>query len=290
MQKKSFFCTACFAIILAVTGCATNSNKKEDQKMESKEVEKQIEVGQLIHFTYHSTYCGLDRGVNILIPNDYDEAKQYPVVYYLHGIFGNEYSMPNDPEVKNIVARYCANNKEIIVVFPDMFARKDFKQQPGFDDAAVACYDNFIFDLIQDLMPFIKSRFSILEGKENTALCGFSMGGRETLYIGLQHPEMFGYLAAFAPAPGLVPGKDYAMNHPGQLESKDLTFAGKEEPFYLQVSCGTVDNVVGQFPKQYHKIFEENGVEDNWFEIIGAGHDGSIYNPSFEKFLGEIFK
>ena len=54
-------------------------------------------------------------------------------------------------------------------------------------------------------MAWLKKNFSILEGRENTAITGFSMGGREALAIGLAHPELFAYIGAIAPAPGLTP-------------------------------------------------------------------------------------
>ena len=48
-------------------------------------------------------------------------------------------------------------------------------------------YDNFINDLEKDVMPFVEKTFFVSTGTENTAIAGFSMGGRETLYIGIQH-------------------------------------------------------------------------------------------------------
>lgn len=280
--------------VLMLSGCATSNSKNTNDASKGetqmpKETVKEIPMGTLNHLTYKSEYCGMQRGVNIFLPADYDESKKYPVVYFLHGIFGNEYSMTSDPSLQPLIEKMCVENKEMIVVFPDMFARKDPNMQPDFKPEAVECYDNFVYDLLGDLMPWVKAHFSVLEGRENTAICGFSMGGRESLFIGLTHPEVFGYVGAFAPAPGLVSARDYAMEHKGQLEASELTFEGKEKPFYLQVCCGTVDTVVGQFPKSYHKIFESNGVEHNWFEIVGAGHDGGIINPGFEKFAGEIF-
>ncbi len=282
-------------IVLAVlaccvfAGCASNADVKKEQNMEEKK--QKLEVGNVCHFTYKSEFCGMDRGVNVLLPFDYDENKQYKVIYFLHGIFGNEYSISGDPEVqvREFTAKAAAEGKDIIVVFPDMFARKSTSMQPGFNPEAVECYDNFVYDLTQDLMPWVKAHFSIMEGRENTAVCGFSMGGRESLAIGLQRSDLFGYIGAFAPAPGLVPARDYQMEHVGQFKESDLTFEGKNPLIYLQVCCGTVDDVVGQFPKSYHKIFETNKVEHTWFEVIGAGHNAAIINPGFEKFIGEIF-
>ena len=247
-----------------------------------------VNYGEYTHGTYYSEYCGMERGYSILLPADYSKDKQYPVLYLLHGIFGDEYSFSNDQgnKIKEIVGNMAADGiiEETIVVCPDMYAKTDPAQQPGFDAQACLPYDNFIYDLVNDLMPFIESEYPVLTGRENTYLAGFSMGGRETIYITLQRPELFGYVCAISAAPGVVPSKDMYMEHPGQIEESDMRFAdGAVEPEVFIICCGTKDSVVGSFPRSYHELFEANGVEHIWYEINGADHDNNaiqsgIYN------------
>lgn len=54
-----------------------------------------------------------------------------------------------------------------------------------YDDENSLAYDNFINDLEEDVMPLVEKTFSISKGTENTAIAGFSVGGREALYIGV---------------------------------------------------------------------------------------------------------
>ncbi len=258
------------------------------------EIRADITYPEAEHLTYHSETTGLDRGVNVLLPEGYDESESYPVLYFLHGIFGDEFSMIGDRN--NRIAEISTNlaldgeAKKMIIVFPDMYAKTDPAQQPSFDPDSVLPYDNFINDLVNDLMPFIESSYPVLTGRENTAVCGFSMGGRESLFIGLERPDLFGYCGAFSPAPGLVPGKDWAMEHPGQLSEDELTFEGKDySPYLLQISCGTRDGTVGTFPKSYHEIFERNGVEHIWFEVPDADHDSTAIKSGFYNFIRYIF-
>lgn len=158
----------------------------------------------------------------------------------------------------------------MIVVFPDMYATTDPDLKPGFSDEAVAPYDNFINELTQTLIPYIESHYSALTDRENRGILGFSMGGRETLYIGLSRPDLFGYIGAISPAPGLTPARDWAMSHPGQLSEEELHFTKDAElPELLMICCGTADGVVGKFPESYHRILETNGVEHIWYECRG---------------------
>ena len=250
-----------------------------------------VTYGEVTHFTYHSDTTKCDRGANILLPANYDKSKKYPVLYFLHGIFGDENSMINSGATEitaNLVADGLA--EEMIVVYPNMYASDDPNLQPGFTDEQVAPYDNFINDLVNDLMPYIEKNYSVLTGRDNTAILGFSMGGRESLFIGLSRPDLFGYVGAISPAPGLSPGQDWAMKHPGQLSEDELTFEGKDySPYLLMVCCGTKDGTVGSFPKSYHEIFDRNGVKHIWYEIDGADHDDRAIKSGINNFVRNIF-
>lgn len=251
--------------------------------------------GTITHQTYHSETTGLDRGVNVLLPADYDKARKYPVLYLLHGIFGDEYSLSGDANIRlaEIAGNLAADGlaKEMIIVLPNMYASSDPNQKPSFKNEDVAPYDNFINDLVNDLIPYIEGTYSALADRANRAIAGFSMGGRETLFIGLSRPDLFAYVGAIAPAPGLTPSKDWAMTHPGQLQEDELTFVGKDyEPDVLMICCGSQDSVVGKFPESYHGIFEKNGVSHVWYEVPGADHDAPAIRSGLNNYIRAIFR
>lgn len=273
--------------------------EKETEEMDQMEVycpkelcEKRegVTYGTVEHITYHSETTGLERGANVLLPAGYSEDKEYPVLYFQHGIFGDENGLVYDagnaiPEILgNLVAEGKA--REMIVVFPNMYATTDPEQKPDFNREAIAPYDNFINDLTNDLIPYIESHYSALTDRENRAILGFSMGGRETLYIGINRPDLFAYIGAISPAPGLTPGKDRFMEHVGQMAEEDVKITDTENrPKLLMVCCGSNDSVVGKFPLSYHTIMEENGVEHMWYEVPGADHDNTAIKSGFYNFL-----
>ena len=148
------------------------------------------------------------------------------------------------------------------------------------------CIFNFIHDLVNDLIPFVEANYSTLSDRENRAILGFSMGGRETLFIGLSRPDLFGYIGAIAPAPGLTPGKDKFMEHVGQMQESDVKFTDEENlPYLLMVCCGSRDSVVGKFPQGYHELMETNGVEHLWYEVTGADHDNTAIKSGLYNFV-----
>ncbi len=252
-----------------------------------------VKYGTVKHETYYSNTCRMERPFSILLPADYDGVKKYPVVYFQHGIFGDENCMIADDnnKFKQISANLAADGKakEMIFVFGHMYATDDPNQKPAFDAKAVLPYDNFLNELVNDLMPYIESHYAVLAGRENTAVCGFSMGGRESLYIGLQRPDLFGYIGAIAPAPGLVPGKDGYMTHEGSMQESEVTFNGKTIPEFVMICCGTQDSVVGKFPLSYHKLFVQNGIEHMWFEVQAADHNSDAIRTGLFYFIQNIF-
>ena len=248
-------------------------------------------TGNVIHKTYFSKTCGMNRGVSILLPSQMSEKEKYPVLYMLHGIFGNENSFTDDPanRIKELVANMAAEgvSKKTIVVFPDMYATADPEKKPNLKNAAdLIPYDNFEKELVNDLMPFIVSEFPVMTGRDNTGVAGFSMGGRETLYISLLHSDIIGYFSSISPAPGLTPGRDWAMEHPGTIKEEELCF-GKNSvlPKRLILCCGTKDSVVGVFPQNYHELMEKNGVEHIWYEIEDADHDNDAVRSGIYEIL-----
>lgn len=163
--------------------------------------------GTLEEFYYDSTEVSegetVKRHARVALPKGYTESKKYPVIYMQHGIFGNEYSLTGD-NTQYVAWNAMANDdmKDSIVVFANVCANKEGKGT-GFSLEHYKAYDNFINDLTKCLMPAINKKYSTLTGRENTAVCGFSMGGRVSLQIGFERPDLFGYIGAFCPAPGL---------------------------------------------------------------------------------------
>jgi len=313
--KKALF-LACLISALTLIGCASTSNsssEKEDTKVDyvtKYQLKNEISVfcptevsnrregviyGQTSHVSYFSNTCNMNRAFSILLPPSYDGEKEFPVIYFQHGIFGDENCILFDQNnrIKEITANLAAdgNAKEVIMVFGNMYATSDPNQKPGFAPEAVLPYDNFINELVNDLMPYIESHYKVLKGRENTAVCGFSMGGRESLYIGLEKSDLFGYIGAIAPAPGVVPAKDWAMSHAGMYSSNDqMKFKeGNPLPELLMVCCGTNDGTVGQFPKSYHRILVENNVDHLWFEVMGADHNSDAIKAGLYHFLLRAF-
>lgn len=246
-----------------------------------------VVYGKMEYCTYPSQTTGTERKCFVILPVDYDESKTYPVLYLLHGIGGDHSEwLGGRPDViiGNLVAEGQA--KDMIVVIPNVRARANDTANPSdiYTPSHFAAFDNFINDLKNDLMPFIRSRYSIAQGPENTAIAGLSMGGRESLYIGLSMPETFGYIGAFTPAPGVLP---YNVE-PGMFTPETLKAADGYAPFIL-INAGDFDGVVGNWPETYSNTLTGNGTE-NIFYVTEGGHDFTVWRHGLYNFAKRIFQ
>lgn len=239
-------------------------------------------------YTYYSQTAKRDTPVNVLLPADYTEEKEYPVLYILHGYYDNEDWMARDVvHISTMLANLVDDGKakEMIVVCPYIYCSEDMPYCTGMDNQNTLNYDNFINDMVTDLMPYIEENFAVASGRENTAITGFSMGGRESLFIGVTENPRFGYVGAVCAAPGLVQG----TGSPWQLKKDELTF-GYEPPYLVLISAAQHDGVVGTNPSTYKSILEQNGDRCLWHSMSGTGHDASSVTPHLYNFMRMIFK
>lgn len=246
--------------------------------------------------SYYSKVCKQDLPLNVVLPQGYDDPenkdKKYPVLYVLHGYWGHRYSMMVDEPCDIIISNMIADGiaEEMIVVYPHIFAFTDpnKKNAWGVDDQdSVDAYDRFVQVITKDLMPYMAKNYRVAEGRENTAVFGFSMGGREALAIGFTHPDKFGYIAAACPAPGLIPNGSHV---PQFEDSSDLVFAEDEKPYLLLIGAGDNDQMVWSTPRDYHNVLDKNNVEHIYYDVEGSWHGGPAIWSVCYNFAANIFK
>ncbi|MCH5265789.1 MAG: esterase family protein [Lachnospiraceae bacterium] len=246
-----------------------------------------VAYGERKEITYYSTTTERDRKAYVVLPPGYDESKKYPVVYLLHGIGGDHTEWFSGGKPIEILGNLIAAGEadEMIMVFPNIRARANDGAAYELTPDAFQAFDNFINDLRDNLMPYIEKNYPVKTGRENTAICGLSMGGRESLYIGLTMADKIGYIGAFEPAIGVLP---YNIED-GLFTEDTMTLPDEyKNNTFLMIVKGQSDSVVGEWPLTYHKTLEKNGVPHLYYDMPG-GHDFSVWNNGLYNFAKRIF-
>ena len=262
---------------------------------------KQGDSGKTDKIQYFSKKANRNKPANVWTPPGYDSSKKYPVMFMNHGVMGGENDMLSGWSIREMASNLIKSGEAepFIIVFPQMYTDPNSGSAMGISMDVMDRYDDYVYDLTESLYPYICEHYSVATGRENTAIAGFSMGGRESLYVGLMCPDKFGYVCASSPAPGIVPASDmFISNHLGskklnsndRMKESDFKFSDSDLPYILMIGGGTADQVVGTFPKQYHELFDKNGTMNLWMEFPGAGHDASVGTPLFYNFFRYVFK
>ena len=185
----------------------------EDYKMSFKDGES----GTVEKITYHANdYIGdgegCDKNAFVYLPAGYDPEGQYNVIYLMHGIGGNEYEWGLDlenSELKFILDNLIGNGdiEPLIVVTPNGKAL-GCKHDQDFDS-----FYNFGYELRNDLIPYIEEHYAtyaefspdgydMSATREHRAMAGLSMGGMQTINIGIgECMDLFSWFGAFSAAP-----------------------------------------------------------------------------------------
>lgn len=237
-----------------------------------------------ISYTAHDSENGntYTKKANIYLPANYSEDKKYNVLYLLHGIGGdeNEWGMYNDEsKVKAIMDNlaYYGDIDSFIVVTPNGKAS---------ESGSIPSFYNFGAELRNDLIPYIDSHYSTYADRDHRACAGLSMGGMQTINIGIgECVDLFSYFGAFSAAPTSNPASKTAE-----------LLADKDYPIhYFYNICGLQDGIAYWSASAAAKNLPEvcdkfvDGENFMWQELDGE-HNFDIWYLGFYNFAQKAFK
>ena len=145
------------------------------------------------HKTFPSRAASTAVGYNVLLPPGYSTSdRRYPVLYWLHGLGGNENNRPASIGPK-IIAAMQRGLPPVIVIFVN---GADYTFYVDSPDRAVPAETI----LISELIPHVDATYRTIADRRGRAIEGFSMGGFGALLQAMKHVELFGSVLAYAPA------------------------------------------------------------------------------------------
>jgi enterochelin esterase-like enzyme len=149
--------------------------------------------GAVVTQVYDSAVAGPHRRLHVYLPPGYRAGKGFPVLYLLHGGGDSDLGWLTEGHAAEILDNLIAQGKAkpMVVVFPDGIVKDSWAM--GTPEQ-----DKFGLELRTVIVPLIESSFNVSKRPEDRALAGLSMGGIQTLNIGLLHTDAFRYLGIFS--------------------------------------------------------------------------------------------
>jgi enterochelin esterase-like enzyme len=227
---------------------------------------------------FESKTLGVNRKFYVYTPPGYEKNKKsYPVVYLMHGGGGYEFIWTDLGRVNLVMDNLIADGKAkpMIIVMPYGHTPRI----PGENYRAVRI-QRFEDYFLNDLIPYVEANYRIAEGRENRAMAGLSMGGSQTLNIGIKHPDKFSSLGVFSNGIGNI--EKFKKTHREYLDSMNE----KVDVFWL--ACGRDDFLFERYEETLAFLKEKN-IKHTSHTTDGA-HTWLNWRRYFYEFAQLIFK
>lgn len=298
-----------------VSGAGTDSALYEN---------RDVPHGEVTAVWYSSKSVATPRRALVYTPPNYRSgSERYPVLYLLHGWGGDENEWVELGRTAQIIDNLLAAHKIVpmIVVMPnghhDRHAIPDISPPPSIAQLAPLPpkgYDitpsitKIAESVVDDLVPYVDQNFRTIRSSSSRAIAGLSMGGGQATFIGLNHPDMFAWVASFSGAiiawPGAMmpaqvsPPKEESgppiprYNFNPDAVAKDVP--GLNESInsklrLLYISCGLDDGLITS-NKQFEDWLTEHKIQFIHREVPGYAHVWSFWRKSLVELSPMLFR
>jgi len=229
--------------------------------------------GKISYRWYQSSSLDTTRRLLVYTPPGFDAGsrKKYPVLYLIHGGSDTEETWTKVGRANliadNLIAKGTATPMIIVMPYGNVRPRP---------------MPDFTKDMIDDIIPFIESNYPVLADSKHRAIAGFSVGGGQTLNIGLTNTDRFGYICSYAP---YTATEEFQKNFTNW--TPDIVKLNGQLQLFT-ISVGTEDFLYESVKKNI-AMFEEKKIKVKPY-IVSGGHTWMNCKKFLAVTLQEIFK
>lgn len=195
---------------------------------------------------FHGVSLQRDMRYRMLVPRDYDKGGRFPVLYLLHGLYGDYRNWDTKTRLENY-----ARNLHLLIVMPDA-------DDSWYTNSTTVPGDKFEDYVAKDLIREIDEKYRTIPERRGRAIAGLSMGGYGALKFAFKYPNLFAFAGSLSGALDAAQNLDTLRP---EFRAKLLEVFGKEgsatraenDVFrlfdardgtaypYLYLACGTRD-------------------------------------------------
>jgi len=227
------------------------------------------------HYYYSEVTQGL-RDMIVWTPANYDPNKRYPVLYLMGGSGDLTETWVMHGRANWILDNMLADGlmKEMIVVFPNN--QMVTRMHPQHTELAFPLIEQ---EFLKCIIPFVEEHYPAMRDKHARAICGLSMGGRMSQYVGLRNTDVFGSI-------GLLSAAIAVEETPILNDVKRVN----EVVDYLFIGGGPYETGPMARQTRLHEQLEKMGVNHEFYEA-GAAHDLCTWRHLlYDRFLRNLWK
>src|SRR5262249_29131930 len=155
---------------------------------------------------YRSGVVGDERDFYVYTPPGYNPGadRRYPVLYLLHGFSDDASGWTAVGRAHVILDNLIAQRKAkpMLVVMPLGYGAPAIAPRtgPALRDPNLGQrnYDRFRNALLTEVLPEVEKTYRVATDRSSRAIAGLSMGGAESLFVGLNALDRFAWVGAFS--------------------------------------------------------------------------------------------
>lgn len=246
--------------------------------------------GEVRTVNYYSNVDEAWRPLVIYTPAGYDEGTQdYPVVFIQHGGGEDQRGWMEQGRTPQIMDNLIAAGKAVPMIV--VSSNSNVKARSGGFGGGYSWQGMQAFrtELLDNIIPFVEKNYRVKRDRKSRAMCGLSMGGGQSFYIGLRDPDVFANVGVFST--GMFGGIREASNFDLEKEVPGIltdtkTFNEQFDVFFM--SCGEQDPRI-KYTREVIKKMRDSGV-DVLFNSYPGDHEWQVWRKSFLEFAQYLFK
>lgn len=256
---------------------------------------RDVPHGSVEKVWYRSDSLGGDRRMTVYLPAGYEDTERdYPVLYLLHGMGGDEDAWQELGRAIQILDNSIASGaaEPMIVVMPNGNANR--LSAPGYNSEGMYIADGQHsadperkFEAsFPEIMKFVESRYRVKKEKGSRAIAGLSMGGGHSWRISMLQPDDFGYVGLFSAAVRWNGNGVDAAEDPTLDRAIEAQFSEAPQLYYIAIGR---DDFLYDLNKQYRNLLDGKGVKYVYNES-GGGHTWANWRRYLADFVPRLFK
>ena len=236
---------------------------------------------------YMSRPAASMRRMHVYTPPGYEKITQtkYPVLYLLHGSGDTDaewyYLGRSGIILDNLLA--VGKARPMLIVMTDGHPVKADNRDPGARAQNTA---RFSEDLLTEVIPLIERTYRVNASREHRALAGLSMGGMQTIAVGLPNLDKFSHLGVFSAGAG---GRErdasaFEKTHAAVLAKPEDT---NKKLRLFWIACGKNDFLLPSVDALLASL-NRHGIRHTWRPTEG-GHTWTNWRFYLAEFLPLLF-
>ena len=239
-----------------------------------------------------------ERRMIVYLPaNYYESGKRYPVFYLLHGARGYETAWIRFGEVYHTTDSLWKEGlaQECIIVMPNV---NQYKDDEDYDNARFKDAFESIFEIdgavetgfTRDVVAYVDSVYRTTPDRAHRAVAGLSIGGYQSLYLGANHPDVFGYIGSMSPYMwGLGKPVPYRWRFYSGLYKK-LRRQYREYPPYGFYLYAAKNDMMRPATQKLHNRMNQKGYPHSYAVYPGSHDWPQGWAQEFKDMLQKVFK